>query len=117
MKYVERVLQPDETVVHAARLHWLIYLVPVVLLVIAAVCAAFAVKSDKPGIAIPLFLIAALIAPIEVRQFSDVFFDGEAKEAVAFALLAHLHVNGRAGNVPRATGAKGQRILGKLTPR
>ncbi|HKN68370.1 MAG TPA: anhydro-N-acetylmuramic acid kinase [Gemmatimonadaceae bacterium] len=62
-------------------------------------------------------MIAALIAPIEVRQFSDVFFDGEAKEAVAFALLAHLHVNGRPGNVPRATGAKGQRILGKLTPR
>ena len=62
-------------------------------------------------------MIAALIAPIEVRSFSDVFFDGEAKEAVAFALLAHLHVNGRAGNVPRATGAKGPRVLGKLTPR
>jgi len=62
-------------------------------------------------------MIASLIAPIEVRSFSDVFFDGEAKEAVAFALLAHLHVNGRAGNVPRATGAKAARILGKLTPR
>ena len=62
-------------------------------------------------------MIADLVAPIEVRSFSDVFFDGEAKEAVAFALLAHLHVNGRAGNVPRATGAKGPRILGKLTPR
>ena len=62
-------------------------------------------------------MIAKLIAPIEVRSFSDVFFDGEAKEAVAFALLAHLHVNGRAGNVPRATGAKGPRVLGKLTPR
>jgi len=36
---------------------------------------------------------------------------------VAFALHAHLHVNGRAGNVPRATGARGGRILGKLTPR
>jgi anhydro-N-acetylmuramic acid kinase len=62
-------------------------------------------------------MIAELVAPIEVRSFSDVFFDGEAKEAVAFALLAHLHVNGRPGNVPRATGAKGPRILGKLTPR
>jgi anhydro-N-acetylmuramic acid kinase len=62
-------------------------------------------------------MIAKLIAPIEVRSFSEVFFDGEAKEAVAFALLAHLHVNGRPGNVPRATGAKGPRILGKLTPR
>ena len=62
-------------------------------------------------------MIATLIAPIEVRSFSDVFFDGEAKEAVAFALLAHLHVNGRPGNVARATGARGGRILGKLTPR
>ena len=62
-------------------------------------------------------MIAELVAPIEVRSFSDIFFDGEAKEAVAFALLAHLHVSGRPGNVPRATGAKGPRILGKLTPR
>ena len=62
-------------------------------------------------------MIAKLIAPIDVRSFSEIFFDGEAKEAVAFALLAHLHVNGRTGNVPRATGARGGRILGKLTPR
>jgi anhydro-N-acetylmuramic acid kinase len=61
--------------------------------------------------------IADLVAPIEVRHFADRFFDGEAKEAVAFALLAYLHVTGSPGNVPRATGAKGPRILGKLTPR
>jgi anhydro-N-acetylmuramic acid kinase len=62
-------------------------------------------------------MVADLIAPVAVKSFSDLFFDGEAKEAVAFALLAHLHVTGRAGNVPRATGAHGGRILGKLTPR
>ena len=62
-------------------------------------------------------MIAGLIAPIEVRQFAERFFDGEAKEAVAFALLAYLHVNGMPGNVPRATGAKGPRMLGKLTPK
>jgi anhydro-N-acetylmuramic acid kinase len=61
-------------------------------------------------------MIRDLVAPIEVRQFSDEFFDGEAKEAVAFALLAYLHLSGRPGNVPRATGARGSRILGKLTP-
>jgi len=61
-------------------------------------------------------MIASLIAPIAVRQFADEFFDGEAKEAVAFALLAYLYVTRRFGNVPRATGAKGGRILGKLTP-
>jgi anhydro-N-acetylmuramic acid kinase len=62
-------------------------------------------------------MIADLIAPIQVRSFSDVFFDGEAKEAVAFALLAYLFLAGRRGNIPGATGARGYRILGKLTPR
>lgn len=58
----------------------------------------------------------ALLAPRKVLAFDEVFFDGEAKEAVAFALLAHLHVTRRPGNVPGATGARGYRILGKLTP-
>jgi anhydro-N-acetylmuramic acid kinase len=61
-------------------------------------------------------MIAAEVAPVRVRRFDDVFFDGEAKEAMAFALLAYLHVTGQPGNVPRATGAAGPRILGKLTP-
>ena len=61
-------------------------------------------------------MIAREVAPVETRSFADRFFDGEAKEAVAFALLAYLHVNHEPGNVPRATGAKGPRILGKLTP-
>ncbi len=59
-------------------------------------------------------LQASVQAP--VRSFAERFFDGEAKEAVAFALLAHLHVTAQAGNVPRATGARGPRVLGKLTP-
>jgi anhydro-N-acetylmuramic acid kinase len=60
--------------------------------------------------------IAAAVAPIPVRQFDHLFFDGEAKEAVAFALLGYLHLRGRPGNVPSATGARGPRILGSLTP-
>jgi anhydro-N-acetylmuramic acid kinase len=60
--------------------------------------------------------IARELAPLEVRTFDDVFFDGEAKEAVAFALIGYLHLEGRPGNVRRATGARGPRILGKLTP-
>jgi anhydro-N-acetylmuramic acid kinase len=61
-------------------------------------------------------MIEQAITPIPVRAFADRFFDGEAKEAVAFALLAYLHLEGEAGNVPRATGARGPRVLGKLTP-
>ncbi|HEX9249668.1 MAG TPA: anhydro-N-acetylmuramic acid kinase [Gemmatimonadaceae bacterium] len=55
-------------------------------------------------------------APIVVRHFDEVYFDGEAKEAVAFALLGYLHVTKRPGNVPTATGARGPRVLGKRTP-
>lgn len=54
-------------------------------------------------------------APV-VRRFSDVFFDGDAKEAVAFALLGWLHLQGRAGTVPSATGARAARVLGQFTP-
>jgi anhydro-N-acetylmuramic acid kinase len=75
--------------------------------------------ADNPA------LLAALAASLEarlgatapvVRRFSDVFFDGNAKEAVAFALLGWLHLTGRAGNVPSATGAHAPRRLGTLTP-
>ena len=51
-----------------------------------------------------------------VRQFSEAFFDGDAKEAVAFALLGWLTLAARPGNVPSATGAKGPRVLGRITP-
>lgn len=61
--------------------------------------------------------IASLVAPVRVRPFDQIYFDGEAKEGVAFALLAKLFVDGRPGNVPTATGARGPRILGKLTPK
>jgi anhydro-N-acetylmuramic acid kinase len=61
--------------------------------------------------------LSAALAPRPVRPFADLYFDGEAKEAVAFALLAALHISHRTGNVPSATGARGPRILGKLTPR
>ncbi|GAC1682719.1 MAG: anhydro-N-acetylmuramic acid kinase [Gemmatimonadaceae bacterium] len=56
------------------------------------------------------------LAPLVVRRFDDIYVDGEAKEALAFALLGHLHLTGRPGNVPTATGARGPRILGTLTP-
>jgi len=60
--------------------------------------------------------IARAVAPLRVVRFDELFYDGEAKEAVAFALLGWLHLEARAGNVPSATGASGTRILGKLTP-
>jgi anhydro-N-acetylmuramic acid kinase len=61
-------------------------------------------------------MLSEALAPMPVRRFSEAYFDDEAKEAVAFALLAHLFLERRAGNVPRATGAAGPRVLGTLTP-
>ncbi len=60
--------------------------------------------------------IAEAVFPISVRPFDELYFDGEAKEAVAFALLGYLHITKTPANVPAATGARGPRILGKLTP-
>ena len=60
--------------------------------------------------------LEALLAPRAVRQFDALFFDGDAKEAVAFAFLGWLHLRGLPGNVPAATGARGPRILGSYTP-
>ena len=63
-----------------------------------------------------LAMLRAAVAPLDVVTFDERYFDGEAKEAVAFALLAHLHLEGIPGNVPTATGARGRRVLGMLTP-
>jgi anhydro-N-acetylmuramic acid kinase len=60
--------------------------------------------------------IRRAVAPLEVRRFDEVFCDAEAKEAIAFALLGYLHLKRRPGNVVGATGARGPRVLGKLTP-
>ena len=60
--------------------------------------------------------IAAQVAPLAVRRFDELFFSGDAKEAVAFAFLGWLHLARRPGNVVSVTGARGERVLGTLTP-
>jgi anhydro-N-acetylmuramic acid kinase len=61
-------------------------------------------------------MIEQLVKNVVVRRFGDVYVDGEAKEAIAFALLARLFLERRPGNVVAVTGARGPRVLGKLTP-
>ncbi len=60
--------------------------------------------------------IAMVLSPRLVRPFGELYFDGDAKEAVAFAFLGWLHLRRRAGNVPGATGARGPRVLGAHYP-
>ncbi len=58
--------------------------------------------------------LRALLAPAEVRSLAELGVDPDAKEAVAFAVLANETLFGRPGNVPGATGARGPRVLGKI---
>ena len=56
-----------------------------------------------------------LVEGRQVRDLSDLGVDAEAREAIAFALLARQHRLGFAANAPWATGASGRRLLGSLT--
>lgn len=42
--------------------------------------------------------------------------NGDAVEAATFAYLAHLFINGEAGNIPSVTGANRKKVLGCLYP-
>jgi len=52
---------------------------------------------------------------VQVRAMEELGVPAQAKEGMAFALLAWLTWNGRAGNVPAATGAKRAVVLGKVS--
>jgi anhydro-N-acetylmuramic acid kinase len=60
--------------------------------------------------------LGELLAPIPVLEGSVLGVDPEAKEALAFAVLAWAHSAGVPANAPGATGAAGPRILGSFTP-
>jgi anhydro-N-acetylmuramic acid kinase len=57
-----------------------------------------------------------LLAPVPVATSASLGVDPEAKEAIAFAVLANETVFGHAGNIPSVTGAVGPRVLGKICP-
>lgn len=69
--------------------------------------------ARHPGL---LARLSTLLAPRRVEAFTTAIYDGEAKEAVAFALMGWRHLCGASGNVPSATGARGPRVLGVHVP-
>jgi anhydro-N-acetylmuramic acid kinase len=62
-------------------------------------------------------MLVETLAPLGIQlRFSDEFgLPSEAKEAVAFAVLAYETWNRRPSNVPSATGAKKVKVLGKIS--
>ncbi|MBI3910752.1 MAG: anhydro-N-acetylmuramic acid kinase [Armatimonadetes bacterium] len=65
------------------------------------------------------FLMAALarrLAPACVTTYEEFGLHGDAKEAVAFAILGYETLAGRPANVPAATGARQAVVLGKIIP-
>jgi anhydro-N-acetylmuramic acid kinase len=53
---------------------------------------------------------------VPVMETTEVGLDVDAKEAIAFAVMAYETAHSRPSNVPMATGAKRSVVLGKLTP-
>jgi anhydro-N-acetylmuramic acid kinase len=56
------------------------------------------------------------LKPAIVKTSADAGVPPDAKEAVAFAVLANETIAGRAGNVPSVTGASRPVVLGKIVP-
>ena len=58
--------------------------------------------------------LAAALPELEVRRSSEFGVPEQAKEAFAFAVLAHEAYHGRVNNIPAATGARRTTVMGKL---
>jgi anhydro-N-acetylmuramic acid kinase len=65
----------------------------------------------------PLILaqLAAALPQIEIVRSSQLGVPEDAKEALAFAILAYETFHGRPSNLPSATGARRPAILGKIS--
>ena len=58
--------------------------------------------------------LSELLANTAVESVDNAGISADAKEAIAFAILANETLHGNAGNLPSATGASVRKILGKF---
>lgn len=61
-------------------------------------------------------MLAQRLAPARLLASDEIGMPMEAKEAIAFAVLAYESWHNRPGNLPEATGARQPVILGNFTP-
>lgn len=62
-----------------------------------------------------LDMIKMYLGNIQVITQEDMGFNSDAKEAIAFAILANETINGNYNNIPSATGAEHPVIMGKIS--
>jgi anhydro-N-acetylmuramic acid kinase len=60
--------------------------------------------------------LSSLLPEVSVATSSDFGVDADAKEAIAFAVLAYETWRGKPSNLPSATGARRAVLLGSVTP-
>jgi anhydro-N-acetylmuramic acid kinase len=59
--------------------------------------------------------IASLIAPVSLRRSDEIGVPSDAREAMAFAVLADMTLRGVPAMLPNVTGASAPKLLGKLS--
>ena len=85
-------------------------------------CAQFGPPIDEViiaggGVKNPALIerITALIAPLPIRTADALGIQSDAREAMAFAILADMTLRGIAARLPAVTGATAHKLLGKLS--
>ncbi|MBI4641647.1 MAG: anhydro-N-acetylmuramic acid kinase, partial [Candidatus Tectomicrobia bacterium] len=63
-----------------------------------------------------LDMIRERLSPTAVKRVEDFNLSSDALEAMIFAILANETAYGHPSNLPAATGARSQAILGKIVP-
>src|SRR5262249_28823470 len=70
--YVKRILQPDEQVLRVGRVHWMVYLRPVVL---AAICGLFLHLASRPdSLPTPMLVGASIASLLAAIAFARTWF-------------------------------------------
>lgn len=82
MGYVERVLQPGETIVYRARLHWVVYLAAMVFLAAALGLGIAAASVQDERIRVALAAVAAIALLIGLWQLLRAWVTASSTEIV-----------------------------------
>jgi anhydro-N-acetylmuramic acid kinase len=96
--------------------------------VLTAATVALAIRQSAPnvqeviasggGVHNPQIIghLAGFLPGVAIAASTDYGVNADAKEAIAFAMLAYETLRGRPSNLPAATGARRAVVLGSITP-